>query len=122
MNNLTLLLLGVTAALGLYHVRNYLRATPNPTLRFVHGFLGFAALSALVVLLRGNPYAPEDPHPSHLGSIAAGLLAWSLFSGLIGPMYLEKSRRNREAILVSHAAAGLAGIAVVLLWISRQTQ
>jgi hypothetical protein len=120
MTNLLLLLFGSAVALGLYLGTLYLRGTAKPTVSLIHGFVAFFGLAALVVAIRGNPYVPNDPHPSHLGSIAAAFLAWALFSGLIGPLYREKSKQGREAILISHAAAGLTGVAVVLLWIWRQ--
>ena len=118
--NLLLYLLGAAVALGLYLGTLYLRGTPKPTLSVIHGCLAFGGLAVLVVLVRGNPYVPYDPHPSRLGGVAAALLAWALFTGLVGPLYREKSKRGREAILISHAAAGLAGVSVVLLWMSRE--
>jgi phosphatidylglycerophosphate synthase len=120
MSNLLLLCLGGAALLGLYLGTLFLRGTPKPTLSLVHGFLAFSGLAVLIVAIRGNPYIPNDPQPSRLGTVAAAFLAWALFSGLVGPLYREKSKRGREAILISHAAAGLTGVAVVLLWLSRQ--
>jgi hypothetical protein len=115
-----LLLFGTAAALGLYLGTLYLRGIAKPTVSLIHGFVAFFGLAALVVAIRGNPYVPNDPHPSRLGSVAAALLAWALFSGLVGPLYREKSPQGRKAILISHAVAGLTGVAVVALWVSRQ--
>jgi hypothetical protein len=118
MSTLPALLITTAASGGLYAGRLYLRGTPKPGLSTVHGFLGFAGLSALVVFLQGGP--GDASRTQMLGTIALALFTWSLFSGLVGPLYRESSKPTREAFLISHAAAGLIGLVVLLVWTVRR--
>ena len=121
MTPLPMILLAAAASVGLYLGVLYLRGTAKPTVSVIHGCAGFFGLAGLVVVLRGNPYISDDPHPSHLGTIAAAFLAWTLFAGLVGPLYRETSRRNRELFLLSHAATGLVGVVIAYMWFYRQS-
>ena len=83
----------------------------------LHGFTGFFALSLLAIVLRGA--GSLDGRPSRLGELAAALLTWSLFSGLMGPLYRETNPPARRIWLLSHAVAGVAGFVTVMLFVSR---
>jgi hypothetical protein len=115
MSTLPALLITTAAAGGLYAGRLYLRGTPKPGLSTAHGLLAFAGLSALVVYQQNSPGGLT----ATLGTAAMALFTWSLFSGLVGPLYRESSKKLREAFLISHAAAGLTGLAVLLVWTFR---
>jgi hypothetical protein len=113
LNQLLTILECAAALAGLYLAVLYFRRRPKPTLSVLHGFTGFFALSLIVVMLRGLP--GTEGHPSRPGQIAAALLTWSLFSGLMGPLYRETNPPARLAWLLSHFAAGAAGFVVVML-------
>ena len=111
-------LLILTASLatlaGLYLAWCHLRGTSHPMLSVGHGFVGFFALAVLIVLLRDLPEGMALT-PSHAGSAAAALMTLSLFSGLIGPLYRESNRRARDAVLVAHILAGIAGVVALVV-------
>jgi len=69
------------------------------------------------MLLRGAPNGDVAP-AGLLGTVAAGLLAVALLSGLAAPLVSRKSRTTANVALATHAGFGLAGFVVFLTWVA----
>ena len=108
------LLLTAAVSLGLTLGWFYLHNVRKPMLIGLHLLLGAGALESLAVLLHSS-HAADAPGVSP-GIVAASLVAWSLFSGLIRPLFAEARPKQGNALLVTHAAAGLTGFFVFLFW------
>jgi hypothetical protein len=111
------LLLTCAVGLGLYLGYLYLKKTRRPGLVGLHLLLGAGSVEGLVAVLHGSSEAAYRAATPAL--IAACLFGYSLFSGFTGPLFGQHSRRTGEAILISHATAGLAGFLLFLVWITR---
>jgi tryptophan-rich sensory protein len=107
------LLLTAAVALGLTLGVLYLRGVRKPGLVAVHVLLGLAALETMMLVVRSTRASTTA------AMVAAGFLAWSAFSGLIRPMIADRNKRHGEGLLITHAAAGLTGFVVFLIWAAR---
>jgi hypothetical protein len=112
-----LLLLGASAALGLYLGLLYLRGVRKPVLIGTHLLLGAGGLEQLVMVMRGVPNG-DTLRAGTFGTVAAGLLVAAMATGLAAPLLAGRSRRGGEAVLVAHICAGLAGFVIFVSWIS----
>lgn len=110
-----LLLVSVTVAIGLYMGLRYLKRQRNtPGVIGTHFLLGALTLEPMLIGLRGGiGLAPV--RPSLAGSLAAGLIAVALFTGITAVMIGRKSRQTANIALGTHAA--VAGSAYILLWV-----
>jgi tryptophan-rich sensory protein len=109
---ITLLLSGAVA-LGLVLGVLYLRGVRKPGLVAVHVLLGLGALETMMAVVRSTSASTTA------AMVAAGFLAWSAFSGLIRPMVADRSQRNGNGLLITHATAGLTGFVIFLVWAAR---
>jgi hypothetical protein len=115
-----LVLLGASAALGVWLGLQYLRRVrAKPALIAVHLMLGGAGLEAFAVLLRGTPDGDVMP-AGWLGNSAGILLAMAMLSGLATPLIAKRRpRRTGSIALAVHVGAGLAGFALFVTWLAR---
>ena len=111
------LLLTVAVSLGVTLGVLYLRGVRKPVLVAVHVLVGLGALETLAVTLHQSNV--DNSRTISLGMVTASFIAWSLFSGLIRPMLADQWPRQSNGLLITHAAAGLTGFAVFLIWMVR---
>jgi tryptophan-rich sensory protein len=107
------LLLAGAVSMGLMLGVLYLRGMRKPGLVAVHVLLGLGALETMMVAVRSTSASTTA------AMVAAGFLAWSAFSGLIRPMVADRSQRNGNGLLITHATAGLTGFVIFLVWAAR---
>jgi hypothetical protein len=105
--------------LGLLLGRDYLRRVRSkPALVGFHLLLGAGSLEVTVMLLRGAPSGDVVP-AGPLLQLAAGLVAFALFSGLIAPMIGRRSRGTMNVALSVHVTAATIGFVLCLVWFVR---
>jgi hypothetical protein len=115
------LLLCGAVVLGILLGIDYLnRRRSKPTMIGLHLLLGAGSLEAIAVMLKGSPDGALTPAIALL-KVAAGLLAFALFSGLVAPMIGRGSRTTMNAALLTHVTAAAAGFFVCLWWLVRAT-
>ncbi len=112
-----LLLLGASAALGLWLGIRYLRREPRKPVHVgVHILLGVVGLEGMAMLLRGTPdgtILPAGP----VGNAAGLLLILTVMSGFATPMIARRTPRNTGTLaLATHAGLGAAGIGLFFFW------
>ncbi len=113
-----LLLVTVAVAFGIYLGLLYLRRVrPRKILLGAHILLGMGGLEQVALLIHGAP-SGVILKAGAFGTAALGLFALAMFSGLTAPLLGQKSRRNGEFMLATHAFVGLAGFVLLLVWIS----
>ncbi len=114
-----LVLLGAAVCLGLFLGTQYLRQVRSrPAMIGLHLLLGAGGFEVLVMLLSGAPDGTVLAAGGQ-GRIAAGLLLLALFTGLTAPMVGRRSRPTMSAALATHAAAALAGFALLVVSLAR---
>ncbi len=107
---LILLVLGLAACVGLYMGWQYLRGEKRrPVVIGTHLLLAAGALEGLATSMSGAGTA--------LTSAGMLLIALALMGGLVSALLRRHSGRASEAVLVAHACAALAGIAVLAVWV-----
>jgi hypothetical protein len=113
------LLLGGSAALGLYLGWQYVRRIrSNPVHSAVHLILGAAGLEFMVMLRRGAPDGTVVPADA-LSTAALVLLAMTMMSGLLSPMIGRYwGRRPCTVALIVHAALGALGLILFVAWLA----
>jgi hypothetical protein len=114
-----LLLITVAVAIGVYLGLLYLRRErPRRIVLGAHILLGIGGLEQLAIFLRGATPSGATVNVGSSGTAAAALFALAMLSGLIAPLLGQKSRRNGEFMLATHALAGAAGFVLLLIWVS----
>jgi hypothetical protein len=109
-----LILITVTAGLGVYMGLRYLRGLRNrPGVTATHFLLAALSLEPLVIGLRGG-IGGAAAKPSLFGVLAAALIALALLSGVTAVMIGRKSRQTANIALGTHA--GIAATGYLLLW------
>ena len=111
-------LLSASMALGLWMGWQFLRRSgSNPIHVGFHLILGVAGLEMVVMLLRGAPDGSFAAAGS-LGKSAALVLATAVISGLATSVLARRwSRQTGGLLLATHAALGVAGFVVFLVWL-----
>lgn len=113
------LLLSGAVALGVWLGIEYLRRVRSkPAVIGLHLLLGAGGLEVIAVLLRGTPDGAVM-RVDVLGQLAAGLLAFALFSGLVAPMIGRRSRATMNVALLAHVTGAAAGFVLCLVWMLR---
>jgi hypothetical protein len=113
-----LLLVTVAVALGIYLGVLYLRRVrPQKLLLGAHILLGMGGLEQVAILIHGAP-SGVIIRAGSFGTAALGLFALAMLSGLTAPLLGQKSRRNGEFMLATHAFVGAVGFALLLAWIA----
>jgi hypothetical protein len=114
-----ILLVSVQVAIGLYLGFNYLNGDRNkPALIGAHLLLGAVALEVMALLLRGAPSGAETSARPVL-TVAAGLTAAALLTGLAGAMFYKPMPKTAKVALYSHAVIGLAAFVALSFWVAR---
>ncbi|MFZ1109480.1 MAG: hypothetical protein WAN43_14205 [Rhodomicrobium sp.] len=113
-----LLMITVAVTIGVYLGLLYLRRVrPRKILLGAHILLGMGGLEQVAILIRGAPSGVILKAGS-FGTAAAGLFALAMLSGFSAPLLGQRSRRNGEFMLATHAFVGIAGFVLLLFWVS----
>ena len=112
------LVLMAAAALGAYNLWLWLRGERRPVLIGAHLLLGVGGAEALVAYLHQSGLTDDDPARQTV-KLALLLLAGSIFTGFAAPLLGKNARGAANALLAAHVCAGLAGIFIVLTFVSR---
>jgi hypothetical protein len=113
-----LLLTSVAVAVGVYLGLLYLRRVrPIKAWLGAHILLGMAGIEQVAILTRGAPNG-EIFKAGEYGTAALACFGLAMFSGFTAPLLGQKSRRNGEMMLATHAGAGIAGFVLLLLWLA----
>jgi hypothetical protein len=113
-----LLLMAVAVVLGVYLGLLYLRRTrPKKIFLGAHILLGMGGLEQVAILIHGAPSGVILKAGAY-GTLALGMFALAMFSGFVAPLLGQKSRRNGEFMLATHALVGAAGFVFLLVWVS----
>ncbi len=114
-----ILLVSVQVVIGLYLGFNYLNGERNkPALIGTHLLLGAVALEIMALLLRGAPNGEATAGRPVL-TVAAGLTAAALLSGLAGAMFYKPMPKTAKVALYSHAVIGIAAFVALGFWVAR---
>lgn len=112
------LIITTGVAIGVYLGLLYLRGVrPRKIVLGAHILLGMGGLEQLAILMRGAP-SGAALNVGSFGTGAAALFALALLSGFTAPLLGQRSRRNGEFMLATHALTGAAGFVLLLVWIS----
>lgn len=113
-----LLLLGLSAALGVFLGWRRLHHLPNkPVHRAVHLLLGLAGLQGLAMLRRGAPDGTVVPVEA-LGTASALLLVLAMMSGLLASVIARHvGRRPVAATLLVYVTVGAGGFVLFIVWL-----
>jgi hypothetical protein len=112
-----ILFLTAAAGSGLVLGWLYLRRKRKPVLIGLHLLLGAGGLETMIILLRGPPNGDASPTGA-FGSVASGLLALAMFSGLTAPLFGKQSRKTANILVATHAGVGIAGFVFFVAWVS----
>ncbi len=112
------LLITAAVLLGIYLGIFYLRGVrPRRILLGAHILMGMGGLEQVALLIHGAP-SGVIMRAGAYGTGAAGLFALAMLSGLTAPLLGQKSRRNGEIMLATHASVGILGFVLLLVWVS----
>jgi hypothetical protein len=111
------LVVSAAVALGLWIGVLYLKRSRRPYLIGIHLLLGLGGMEQMVVLHQGTP-AGEALRAGSYGTMALGLFALAMFTGLAAPLFWKQAPRAAEAVLATHATVGFAGFILFLAWLS----
>jgi len=107
-----------TMALGFILLGLLWRGNRKPVLVGLHILLGLGTLEMVVIMLKGWPIGEAIP-AGEFGNISAGLLTLAAFFGLLTPVFGNRSRLKTNAMLLAHGSAGLAGVLLCIVWMSK---
>ncbi|PPQ36300.1 hypothetical protein [Rhodopila globiformis] len=105
------LVMVAAVALGLFLGWHYIRVGRRPGLSVVHLLLGAVAIEQLIVMVHQGTF--NEPFAFNVIIVLGVALALGLLSTVV-------SNRGRRTgyIVAAHAAVGLAGFAMFLMWVS----
>lgn len=117
--SLPLVLLSLSASLGIYLGYQYLKRRRNrPTLIAVHILPGLAALEIVAMMLRGAPDGTVAPSKT-LAENAALLLVIALMIGLLTPMVArDRPRAVGTFALSAHALFAATAFVLLFAWVT----
>jgi hypothetical protein len=114
-----ILLLSGAVVLGILLGLDYLRKVRSkPAVIGFHFLMGAAAVETMAMLIRGAPDGTATPALATL-KVAAALLAFALFSGLLAPMVGRGSRARMNVALLTHVSAAAGGFLLCVVWLVR---
>jgi len=119
MLSLALILMSVTVLLGVTLALLHLRGTTRPrwTIGALHGLIGLASLTALVLALRGPPRG-EQTGVGPFGMVAAVLAGGALLIGLVVLSLLRVNRQIAGLAIAVHATAAISGYVLLLAYVA----
>jgi hypothetical protein len=112
------LMVTAATALGAYLLLLWFQKARRPVLIGFHVLLGLGAAESLVVFLHTGGLE-DDSAARRLALVAGGCLAAALASGFIAPLLGKSYRLAANSLLAAHVFSGLAGLLVVLVFVSR---
>ncbi len=113
-----LLLVSFAVAVGVYLGLLYLRRVrPIKAWLGAHILVGMGGVEQVAILIHGAPSGVMLKAGS-FGTAALGFFGLAMLSGFTAPLLGQRSRRNGEFMLATHALAGTAGFVLLLIWIS----
>jgi len=115
--NIPLILLALTATLGLVLGAQFLRGVrSHPMLISAHLLGGAAALETVVMVLRGAADGTLPVSSSH-GQTPATFLACAMFIGLLIPVIAKRSRHAVTVAVALHASVACCGVVLAAAWL-----
>ncbi len=115
-----ILILGTGVGLGVYMGLQYLRREPRkPVMIGMHLLAGLGGLETLTIQITGAPDGSVLT-AGRYGIPALALCAIAGAGGFGSALLRRRSRQSSEAALVAHAAAGLLGLAILLIWAAQR--
>jgi hypothetical protein len=112
------ILVTAAAALGAYLLLLWFRNARKPVLIGFHVLLGLGGAETLVVFLHGSDLG-EGSAARRVVLIAGAFLAAAIASGFLAPVIGRSYRVAANSLLAAHVASGLAGLLIVLVFVSR---
>jgi hypothetical protein len=114
----SLFLMSGAVAIGIYLGILYLRRQrPRRLLLGGHILMGMGGLEQVALLIHGAPSGVMVQAGTY-GTAAAGFFALAMLSGFTAPLFGQRSRKNGEFMLATHAVVGLVGFILLLVWLS----
>jgi hypothetical protein len=114
-----ILLLSGAVILGIILGLDYLRRERSkPAVIGFHFLMGAGSLETIAMMIRGAPDGAPTPAVATL-KVAAALLAFALFTGLLAPMVGGGSRARMNATLLTHVSAAAGGVLLCIVWLFR---
>ena len=115
-NIVVVAVVGINVVIGAWLGIGYLRNAPrHKMLVAAHLLLGLSMLEVLAALLRGAP----DGHilsGRTMATVAAGLIAVALLSGLVAPLVGQAKPRIIGPSLAVHAGIATTAFVTLLVW------
>ena len=103
--------------LAMIHLRGRTDAAIPWPLGALHGLLGIAGLTGLLLALRGPPRG-LDQGVASFGAISAGLIALAALAGL-GIFFIHVVKKRRAGALIAlHATLAVTGFVILIAYLS----
>jgi hypothetical protein len=103
--------------LAMIHLRGRTDAAIPWPLGALHGLIGIAGLTCLLLALRGPPRG-LDQGVASFGAISAGLIALAALAGL-GIFFIHVVKKRRPGALIAlHATLAVTGFVILVAYLS----